>query len=247
MSRVNIYVRVQDEQKFEAIENIPEWLHAAIQRGHTDGAAPETGPRPPAGTGPRPPVGTGRRPPARTGPGSAARTGLGRPAGAGPDPTAGAGLGRPAGAGPGAAQVGGPAGRGTGGARPGHLAAGGDPAGMPRGSRMAQPARGARRRLPVGALGAGERRPALRVPALGVGRGHPIGKRLRLARVHRNGRDAGRAGMDCRLRRGRRSVSRDCCCSPPARPGAGRLQSSRPAPRSGALMSPVPGVPSASP
>ena len=30
-------------------------------------------------------------------------------------------------------------------------------------------------------------------------------------------------------------------------PGAGRLQSSRPAPRSGALMSPVPGVPSASP
>jgi hypothetical protein len=30
-------------------------------------------------------------------------------------------------------------------------------------------------------------------------------------------------------------------------PGAGRLQSSRPAPRLGALMSPVPGVPSASP
>ncbi len=30
-------------------------------------------------------------------------------------------------------------------------------------------------------------------------------------------------------------------------PGAGRLQSSRPAPRSGALMSPVPGVPSTSP
>lgn len=39
--RVNLYVRVEDEKKFEAIKDRPDWLHWAIQNAPVEETKPK--------------------------------------------------------------------------------------------------------------------------------------------------------------------------------------------------------------